>query len=249
MKNNRIVWHWSYLIFFAFGLPCITGWYGCGSCDPMGSSAGKDKKTPTAVVTVGSRTATPRVTATSTTTGSVQATATFTPTVIQTSVEQTATAVAVQATETSVAKTATATMPTATSTTTPLPSATSTTIPTVVPTVVMYLRITVNTPATATDPFSLHVYTDVTLGNNIDLYNGSLSLNSSDPVNGLGEYVWTSALSNGYPVEGAAFNADIPSAPNQIMHLEVHGIQNGVDTIYWQVDTIAGQDAGGAFNF
>jgi hypothetical protein len=93
------------------------------------------------------------------------------------------------------------------------------------------------------------VYTDVTLGNNIDLYNGSLSLNSSDPVNGLGEYVWTSALSNGYPVEGAAFNADIPSAPNQIMHLEVHGIQNGVDTIYWQVDTIAGQDAGGAFNF
>jgi len=244
MKNNRIVWHWSYLIFFAFGLPCITGWYGCGSCDPMGSSAGKDKKTPTAVVTVGSRTATPRVTATSTTTGSVQATATFTPTVIQTSVEQTATAVAVQATETSVAKTATATMPTATSTTTPLPSATSTTIPTVVPTVVMYLRITVNTPATATDPFSLHAYVGAT-----DLYNGTLTLNSSDPVNGSGEYVWQSVNSPGYPSGAATFDFDIPSAPNQIMHLEVHGIQNGVDRIYWEVDTIAGQDAGGAFGF
>ena len=237
------------LVVLAAGILLLIFFPGCQCQDP---GVGPKTDTPTAVVTVvGTKTSTPHAAATATSTvGSGVPTATFTPTVI-TSVQQTETAVAVQATETavSVAKTATATMPTATSTTTPLPSATSTTIPTVVPTVVMYLRITVNTPATATDPFSLHVYTDVTLGNNIDLYNGSLSLNSSDPVNGLGEYVWTSALSNGYPVAGAAFNADIPSAPNQIMHLEVHGIQNGVDTIYCQVDTIAGQDAGGAFSF
>jgi hypothetical protein len=108
----------------------------------------------------------------------------------------------------------------------------------------MYLRITVNTPATATDPFSLHAYVGAT-----DLYNGTLTLNSSDPVNGSGEYVWQSVNSPGYPSGAATFDFDIPSAPNQIMHLEVHGIQNGVDRIYWEVDTIAGQDAGGAFGF
>ena len=125
--------------------------------------------------------------------------------------------------------------------TTAVPTATPMPTNTPVPTIVVYMKVTGDSPSLAST-FVCQLWTRV-LGVNTDVFNGTATIDSS---NG---YVWQSVNSNGYPSNGASANFNVTAPANQGLYIEIHSIKSGIDTIRYSSHPLANQSDGASFSF